>query len=299
MLSICIPTYNYDVTELVMELNKQATTNMLDCEILIADDSSNNIKLKEKNVEAAKKYKTKFIALDKNVGRAAIRNLLALKAGGEFVLFLDCDTIPVGNDFILKYYHAMENDVVVGGIAYRDVLHNAEVGLRWTYGHGRESKSADERSKMPYASFMTGNFMIKRSVFQLIKFDENITQYGHEDTLFGIELKQHDIKINHINNPVYHEGLESNEVFILKTKKGIENLVKLSNSSEYKTDLQNHIKLLHTFIKLRKAGMVGIVALVFRNNEQWFIKNLNKKEPNLKIFNFFKLGYMCYVSLKD
>ncbi|MCF8362647.1 MAG: glycosyltransferase [Prolixibacteraceae bacterium] len=299
MLSICIPTYNYDVTGLVMELNKQATINKLDCEILIADDSSDNIELKEKNVEAAKKYKTAFIALEKNIGRAAIRNLLASKAVGDFVLFLDCDTIPVGDDFLQKYYDAMNEDVVVGGIAYRETISGSNETLRWTYGHKRESKTAGERSKKPYASFMTGNFMIKKGVFRQIKFDENITQYGHEDTLFGIQLKLHDIKIKHINNPVYHEGLESNEVFILKTKKGIENLVKLSNSSHDKTDLQCHIKLLHTYNKLCKAGMVNIVATVFKKNEKWLIRQLNKKEPNLKIFDFYKLGYMCNVFFKD
>jgi glycosyltransferase involved in cell wall biosynthesis len=299
MLSICIPTYNYDVTGLVMELNKQATMNKLDCEILIADDSSDNIELKEKNVEAAKKYKAVFIALDKNVGRAAIRNLLASKAGGRFVLFLDCDTMPVDDDFLHKYYREMNEDVVVGGIAYREKLSDRNEALRWTYGHKRESKTAGERSKKPYASFMTGNFMIKSSVFKQIQFDENITQYGHEDTLFGIQLKQHDIKIKHINNPVYHEGLENNGVFILKTEKGIDTLVKLFNSSEYKTDLQCHIKLLHTFIKLRKSGMAGIVASVFRKNEKWLTRQLNKKEPNLKIFDFYKLGYMCNVFLKN
>jgi glycosyltransferase involved in cell wall biosynthesis len=298
MLSICIPTYNYDVTALVMELNKQATTNKLDCEILIADDYSGNLELKEKNIEAAKKYKAVFIALEKNVGRAAIRNLLASKAGGDFVLFLDCDTMPVFDDFLHKYQQEMNGDVVVGGIAYRESLYDNNEKLRWTYGHKRETKTAGERSKKPYASFMTGNFMIKGSVFQQLKFDENITQYGHEDTLFGIELKQHGIKIKHINNPVYHEGLESNEVFISKTKKGVENLVKLLNSSGYKTDLQSHIKLLHTFIKLRKAGMVGIVAWVFRKNEKWLIGQLNKKEPNMKIFDFFKLGYMCNFFIK-
>lgn len=298
MLSICIPTYNYDVTALVMELNKQATTNKLDCEILIADDYSGNLELKEKNIEAAKKYKAVFIALEKNVGRAAIRNLLASKAGGDFVLFLDCDTMPVFDDFLHKYQQEMNGDVVVGGIAYRESLYDNNKKLRWTYGHKRETKTAGERSKKPYASFMTGNFMIKGSMFQQLKFDENITQYGHEDTLFGIELKQHGIKIKHINNPVYHEGLESNEVFISKTKKGVENLVKLLNSSGYKTDLQSHIKLLRTFIKLRKAGMVGIVAWVFKKNEKWLIGQLNKKEPNMKIFDFFKLGYMCNFFIK-
>ncbi|HKK81403.1 MAG TPA: glycosyltransferase, partial [Prolixibacteraceae bacterium] len=195
MLSICIPIYNYDVTALVQELKKQVEEHSLECEIILADDASDDVELKRKNTSIVSMCGAKFIALEKNIGRSAIRNLLALNASGDSILFLDCDTVPVRNDFLQKYYHVMNDDVVVGGIAYRDALDDQSAMLRWTYGHKRESKTADERLKMPYASFMTGNFMIKKTVFKQFTFDENITQYGHEDTLFGIQLKQHRIEI--------------------------------------------------------------------------------------------------------
>ena len=40
MLSILIPTYNYDITHLVYELHKQASEAEIDFEIICLDDGS-------------------------------------------------------------------------------------------------------------------------------------------------------------------------------------------------------------------------------------------------------------------
>ena len=43
MLSICIPVYNFDVTELVKALNSQAEELHVSYEILVIDDASQNL----------------------------------------------------------------------------------------------------------------------------------------------------------------------------------------------------------------------------------------------------------------
>ena len=82
----------------------------------------------------------------------------------------------------------------------------------------------------PYASFSTFNVLIDRTVFSKFRFNEELQQYGHEDTLFSYQLKKAGIDIIHIDNGLFHEGLESNRDFLNKTKPGIENLSKLYDS---------------------------------------------------------------------
>lgn len=81
------------------------------------------------------------------------------------------------------------------------------------YGHKREEKSAQTRNKTPYQAFTSFNMLIPKKVFLAIKFDESITKYGHEDTLFGIMLEKEKKEILHINNPLYHKGIENNIIF--------------------------------------------------------------------------------------
>jgi glycosyltransferase involved in cell wall biosynthesis len=51
MLSILIPTYNYDCTHLVSDLHQQADLLGIDYEIIVADDASPISLYKEKNRE--------------------------------------------------------------------------------------------------------------------------------------------------------------------------------------------------------------------------------------------------------
>ena len=40
MLSVCIPVYNFDVTELITDIRNQINTDDLDAEIIFIDDAS-------------------------------------------------------------------------------------------------------------------------------------------------------------------------------------------------------------------------------------------------------------------
>lgn len=299
MLSICIPIYNYDVTFLVSALKKQIIHENLICEVLLVDDCSSDMELFERNKKLVDNNTVSLIRLDENSGRSLVRNFLASKASYPSLLFLDCDTCPVNDNFLLNYYLEADSDVVVGGIAYRDKMPDERCSLRWNYGRRREEIKVSLRVQNPYASFMTGNFMVKKSVFERIKFNESITQYGHEDTLFGIQLKQLGIAIKHIDNPVFHEGIESNETFIAKTKAGIENLIYLYRNTNNREDFARHVKLVKYYRIICSMGLVPIVAWCYRVGESRLLTCLNKKEPNLKLFDVFKLGYLCNVSLKS
>ena len=94
MLSILIPTYNYNTFPLVEELKNQAIATGITFEIIVFDDgSTDEISLKE-NSNINTLDNCFFKISNKNIGRSAIRNLLAKTAKFENLLFFKC-VIPV------------------------------------------------------------------------------------------------------------------------------------------------------------------------------------------------------------
>ena len=131
MLSILIPIYNYNVYPLVLELQKQCSGCKIDFEIFCQDDASNEFLEENQNVNNLEHCR--FELLEKNIGRSAIRNLLATKAKFDYLLFLDSDTIPIHNHFIKSYVSQINQDekVVYGGIEYQKEKPEDDPLLRW------------------------------------------------------------------------------------------------------------------------------------------------------------------------
>lgn len=287
MLSILIPTYNYDCLGLVEELHRQAQTLSFPIEILVADDGSKE-ELKRNNRKINKLNNCIFIELSENVGRAKIRNFLSGKAQYNLLLFIDSDAGLVSKDFLQDYVAALQsNDVVCGGLIYDRPIPSVQSSLRYYYGIYAEERSARRRNLHPYAQFSSFSFLIKKRTFQRILFDESFTEYGHEDTAFGMELEKSGVKIKHINNPLYHLGLEKNEDFLNKTEKGIETLYRCSDK------LSGHVRLLQTYKKIKKYKLQAPLASLFRATKGYLKKNLLSPHPNMKLFALYKLGYLC------
>ncbi len=100
MLSICIPTYNVFLQELVNELTQQINRDQLDAEIVIIDDfSQEKYKIENRKCEST----THYIELPENIGRAKIRNRFLYVAKGDHLLFLDCDSAIIRADFLKTY----------------------------------------------------------------------------------------------------------------------------------------------------------------------------------------------------
>ena len=102
MLSILIPTYNYDCYDLVLELHRQATELNIEFEIIVADDCSNTELSRLQLINQLSN--SKLIKPQHNLGRAKIRNFLADKSHYNYLLFLDSDSYPADNNFIKKYF---------------------------------------------------------------------------------------------------------------------------------------------------------------------------------------------------
>jgi len=182
MISVLIPVYNYNVTNLVTSINSQLVYSNIDFEIICIDDASTeyfkeNDKLQElKNVTLYK--------LTTNLGRSKIRNLLVDKSKFEWLLFLDADVFPENNNFINEYLtciHSNEAKVYCGGIKYKANKPESNKMLRWVYGRNREEVNYNVRLNKPYKYFFGANFLIQKAVFNTCKFNEDIVKYGYED----------------------------------------------------------------------------------------------------------------------
>jgi glycosyltransferase involved in cell wall biosynthesis len=189
MISILIPTYNYNVFPLAESLHKQAEKLAITFEINVYDDCSPNPVVANEAINSL--TNASYLILKKNIGRSAIRNLLAKNAKYENLLFLDADTQVIRTDFIEKYIAAIKNntEIIYGGIIYQTDPPPKEEILRWQYGKKREALPVSERQKQPHLRFLTLNFLIKKVVFSKLTFNEEIPNLRHEDTLFALDAK--------------------------------------------------------------------------------------------------------------
>lgn len=252
MVTICIPIYNFPVNRLLKSLERQKKQSLYPIEILLIDDGSNT-QTKKENKAVCEKFR--YIELNSNIGRAKIRNLFIKYAAFDYLLFLDCDSLIIKNDFLETYVQQAKNGVTLacGGRQYPGETPGRDYLLRYKYGIRCESKPALERKRNPHRSFMTNNFLIQKQLIEQIGFDESIKGYGHEDTLFGIELQQQNIPIEHIENPVLNGGIETNEEFLAKTRQSIVNLVQIKNNYPHPHILEENIALLKT---VRQIGVI-------------------------------------------
>ena len=292
MLSICIPVYNTDVNRLVDDLIKQTETLTIDVELILIDDCSSE-EFKKLNNSVSKK--TKYISLEKNIGRAKIRNLFLDYSRFEYLLFIDNDSVIISKNYLSHYIEIIKQgkcSVVCGGRIYTKDPPVRRKRLRWKYGIKKESRPYHFRQLSPYRSFMTNNFLIHREVLQDIKFDERLTEYGHEDTLFGYDLKKREIKICHNDNPVLNGIPEDNAEYLRKTETGIVNLIRILNYVDYDNDFIKDITILKYHKKLTSMHLEGIILVTFALTKPILRLILTSGFANLHLFNFYKLGIL-------
>ena len=287
MISICIPIYNFNVVDLIVTIINQGEGIKKPFEIICIDDGSNKETLKL-NAKISLHKTVNYLTLKKNIGRSKIRNLFLENANYENLLFIDCDCSIQSENFLEKYFEHLDNVVVYGGRKHHDnPPKNKNKKLRWLYGIKKEDQNFNYRVKNPYHCFRSNNFLIKRAIFSQIRFNEKIETYGHEDTLLSLELKKNKIAIFQINNPVFHEGIEENSVFLEKTKSAIKNLVLLEKNI---VDTSS-IKLIKSYNLINKLKLTWLIFPLSKTISKTLERQLLSSRPSLKIFDLYKLIY--------
>ena len=294
-ISLLIPVYNYDLIALVYSMKSAIGKIPEFCEILIGDDASSK--------EFVAKYRSlegdgvRIISSKKNIGRAAMRNKLALEASGDYLLFLDADLALIGTaeTFLQKYITKMgDAQVICGGIKYLESPPgDPDKLLRWKYGVWREQRKASERNKHPYSDFSTFNVLIAKSVFSKIRFYEELKKYGHEDTLLSFQLKNAGISILHIDNNLIHEGIESNREYLDKVKLSLENLSMLYDRVTNKKEFCRVLTTLRHYRILRFVRLTLILAGFFIKYRQRMELKLETGKESKWLFVFYRMSMFC------
>lgn len=293
MLSICIPVYNYNVLRLVKALFTQAKALPVEFEILVWEDGS----LEEQKVENRKLLgldsRVQYVEWEKNRGRSIIRNRLAEAAQFSCLLFMDCDADLPDDLFLHRYAEylrePLKEQIICGGRVYPKRPKDDKLQLHWLYGSVKESQPVERRRLAPNSSFMTNNFLISRSIFERVQFNEDMQGYGHEDTLFGWELQKQQIQIGHIDNPVIHAGLETSTEFLEKTIQGLGNLHRLYNLIGEDNPWISEIKLLRVFNQLKVWRVAGITYRILQIVQKPLERQLHSAKPSLVAFDLYKL----------
>ncbi|MGB0177795.1 MAG: glycosyltransferase family 2 protein [Owenweeksia sp.] len=287
-LSLCIPVYNEEVSELVHTLLAQGRDLNISFEVRVYDDGSEPPYL-EKNRSLKNEQEVQYHELPENLGRAAIRNLLADEATGEYLLFMDCD-MGIENDAFLKnYWEQRIPGVICGGHKYSDIKPEQPYYLHWLYGRERETSSLAERQEQGYASFRSSNFFLHRDVLKNVRFKGDIKGYGHEDTFFAYELKVSQTPLKIIDNAITHKGLEKSDIFIEKTKNSLKNLLWLRR---HFPRFSEEVRILQALAKMERTATVALMRGLYRTRKKTWLKKLNGPNPQLYILDLFKLGYL-------
>lgn len=303
MLSILIPTYNYVCAHLVCDLQKQCEEAQalwgeeFEYEIIVADDGSTDAATIEKNAVIEYLPNCRFIDNERNIGRAAIRNLLVRESRGEWIVIIDCDAEVITDDFVQQYWRAATTsgfDIVIGGICTPTTAPEG-CELRHRYELAADTiRTLEARQSDPAMFFSTFNFMASRRVFDAVKFDERCTEYGYEDALFGIEAEQRGFAISHIDNPLQHNGINDNASFLRNSETALRTLRHLGPPMTDRARVASAARRL-TSSAWRKYTIMPLFTLLYKMSRPIVRRNLLSRHPNLNLFAFYKLGY--YLSL--
>jgi glycosyltransferase involved in cell wall biosynthesis len=294
-ISILIPVNDYDIVALVHSMKDGMEKVPEFCEIIIGDDGSSEEFRKKYNSLAGDKVKV--VSAEKNIGRASIRNRLISESKGDYLLFIDADTMIPGTAEM--YMHNWLDNISSGRVICGGILYKAsrpgdpDKILRWKYGRKREQLRARDRNKHPYSSFSTFNVLIDRTIFSKLRFYEELKQYGHEDTLFSYQLKKAGIGIFHIDNGLIHEGLESNKEYLTKTKASVENLSKLYDIVTDKWTFYSTVRLLRIYRVLRFFHLTRVLAGLFIRYRERMEIRLDAAKVCLPLFELYKISMFC------
>lgn len=293
MLSILIPTYNYDVSSLVEILHIQCTKSQIEFEILVNDDASQEVPV---NKHLEQKFNScEVFVQPENKGLSFSRNFLISQSKFSWILLLDADVLPVSENFIKEYLKYTQSDyhIINGGLQYYEVPPRPEELLRWKYGINREALDIKQRLKDSHKnSFLSSNLLVHRSVFDTVTYDSTITQYGYEDLVFQKQVNELNYKVLQIDNAVYHLKLDTSEGFLNKSKQSLQNLSYLIKLG--KLDYRDtKISKLYTFIKLPVIKqLTSFLFDVFENNMQ---RHLKSPSTSLFIFDLYRIGYLTKI----
>ncbi len=278
--------YNWPVQPLLSALIQEKNLQF-QVEIILLNDASTNESLVEQNKKSAGDFGAQWLQFEVNQGRAFTRNFLAEQARFNKILFIDVDSVPQQPDFLQRYFEAgLRADVVAGGTCYaKNPPDDPAKVLRWLYGKQREERTVALRQTEGFQKLSLNNFLINKALYLSIRLYEDLKQYGHEDTLFGMELNALQPTLTHIDNPVFHTGLDHAIEFLTKTEMAIENLYRLSKDFPQVKQL----RLFAASSQLAGSSFGQLIYWAGNKLKRRLLNNLQSARPNVGYLDFLKV----------
>ena len=287
-LSVLIPNYNYVCLPLVRRLQSLLESAAIPYEIIVADDGSTDLQTIEANRPIATLTNCQYLIRPKNVGRAVIRNILAQTAQYTFLLYIDSDLTIINDQFIRRYVDCLNESTTMidGGVSIGGNPEALKGNLRYLYEKAEEpNHTAICRQASPYQHLHTANLLIRKELILQHPFDERFRHYGYEDVLLGKTLRQHQIPITHIDNPLGFHTFESNSDFIVKTEEGLRTLY------QFRRDLRGYSRLLTFVSGIHISLILSLIRLWHRLFQKAERRNLCGSRPSLLVYKLYRLGY--------
>ncbi|WP_010522322.1 glycosyltransferase [Aquimarina agarivorans] len=240
----------------------------------------------------------KYYTNSTNKGRTETRQLLANYAKYDWILFLDADVIPTETNFLENYMNFILNDnfdIYLGGIAYKDKAPEFSKILRWKYGRYKETKSSKSRNKKPYRTIVSANLLIRKAIFKNVNKNLVGNHYGY-DNVFSLKVKEKKYKILHIDNLVFHLGLETNAVYLRKKEQSAETIYMLYSKNLINSGDNGLLKAYET---IRRFKLEKIIVIIFSKSKKLLKQNILGNRPSLLFLDFYRLGYFCKIKYGD
>lgn len=292
MITICIPIYNNYAYPLVRRLlNQMKSVSTEEFEVVCIDNHSSGYYANQnKGIAEIATYLT----TGKNIGANQLRNMFVDRAKGEYLLFVDSGA-GVSEMYLKNYARQVAKHpmVVVGGVSFGEKAPDSDHELRFLYGSKIEALPADSRRRAPYRHITEGNLLVRRDVFEKVRFEESITKYGYDGTMFGYRLEQQNIPVLHVDNPVTVQQMEDNAEFLHKTVESVENIAEIYDNMWEDQNFCMKVPLLRRYARVRRMGLHGVVYMAFKMvktpMESHFVRGNNISIGQLK---FYKLGLL-------
>ncbi len=288
MISILIPCYNDDPSVLITELKRLCQVSKQFNEIIVYDDASTKA-VTQTNDEVT------IVHGKENIGDFAARKKLAHLAKNDWLLYLDADVEIINDDFLDKYYNSIirQNEFVVyGGVNYQKNAPDPSKMLRWLYGKKREEKNYIPY-ELRYENFVAASFLVSKNLFLKACESEPQNIYG-TDLLLAAYFKKHKSPIQFTFNPVLHNGLEDNKVFINKAMEAVKATYLMETEGLIEND---HKPLQRLYLKLKNKRLHKIVQQTILILKPLLLKNLTSKKPKLSYLDLLKLEH--FIALKN
>ncbi|PQB04841.1 glycosyltransferase family 2 protein [Aureitalea marina] len=281
MLSVLIPTHNDDVQPLLMELDQQRSELDTAVEIIVWDDASDQLTSESLQILTSPGFKQ--FRSEKNQGRSTTRNLLTGKAKYDWLLFLDADTLPVNPDFLQQYVKSIQTEprLVHGGISYSEQVPDKEYRLRWAYGRRREMQTLERRNVNPHL-VMTGNLMIQKQLF--LDLNKDIGNFYGDDLLISDRIRKKGIEVLHIENPVWHLGLEPSDLYLSKLLESDRVRYALESDGTLSPDLTRIQQFHH-----RYKWLMPFYRVCYAPWKEGARRNLIGENPSIRTLDLYRL----------